>query len=327
MSQHFLLSPAARTLTLAQVMRMSNDEAETMFARIRWPGTKGEPVCPECGGVAVYNVRRPNGPARWRCKACNKEFTVTSGTLFAWNKMPVQTYLAAIAIFCNEVKGKAALALSRDLGTSYKTAFVLAHKIREAMASEMKGAQVGGDGETVEVDGVYVGGHVRPANLRENRRDRRVVESQTGKRKVVVIARQRGGKTLPGVFPTEAASTGWLVSRVVKGTKLVADEAASWNTLHGHYQVSRIDHGQAYSLGGIHTNGAESFFSRLRRGEQGHHHHISGPYLLRYAQESAWREDNRRVSNGDQTQHAVKLALSNGPSVDFCGYWQRHKIG
>jgi|ERR1019366_2915379 hypothetical protein len=107
MPQHFLLSPAAKTLTLAQVMRLSNEEAETMFARIRWPETNGAPVCPICGGDAVYNVRRPNGPARWRCKACNKEFTVTSGTLFAWNKMPVQTYLSAIAIFCNEVKGKA----------------------------------------------------------------------------------------------------------------------------------------------------------------------------------------------------------------------------
>lgn len=72
-------------------------------------------------------------------------------------------------------------------------------------------------------------------------------------------------------------------------------------------------------------NGAESFFSRLRRAEQGHHHHISGPYLLKYAQESAWREDNRRMSNGDQTQNAVALALSSKPSVDFCGYWQRHK--
>ena len=64
-----------------------------------------------------------------------------SGTLFAFHKLPLRTYLAAIAIFCNEVKGKSALALSRDLDVQYKTAFVLAHKIREAMASEMKGAQ------------------------------------------------------------------------------------------------------------------------------------------------------------------------------------------
>lgn len=327
MSQHFLLSPAAKTLTLAQVMRMTNEEAESMFARIRWPETKGEPVCPHCGGTAVYDVREPRGVPKWKCKACVKKFSVTSGTLFAWHKMPVQTYLSAIAIFMNEVKGKNALALSRGLGTSYKTAFVLAHKIREAIGSEMKGARVGGEGETVEIDGMYTGGHVRPANLKENRVDRRLAQNQTGKRQVVVIARQRGGKTVPAVFKTEASSTGWLVSRIVKGSHVMADEAASWNNLHSHYQVSRIDHGQAYSLGDVHTNGVESFFSRLRRAERGHFHHISGSYLGNYARESAWREDNRRVSNGDQTQRTVKLALSNGPSVDFCGYWQRHKIG
>src|SRR6202042_3298511 len=122
--------------------------------------------------------------------------TLTSGTLFAYHRMPLQNYLAAIAIFCNEVKGKAALALSRDLGTSYKTAFVLAHKIREAMASETKGAHVGGEGRTVQVDGMYTGGHVRPANLKENRIDRRLARNQTGKRRVVVIARERDGKII-----------------------------------------------------------------------------------------------------------------------------------
>lgn len=325
MSQHFLLSRAAKTLTLAQVMRMSNGEAETVFARIRWHATEGRPVCPRCSGDALYDVRRPTGPARWRCKGCNKEFTTTSGTLFAWHKMPVQAYLAAIAVFCNEVKGKNALALSRDLGTSYKTAFVLGHKIREAMASEMKGAHVGGDGETVEIDGMYVGGYIKPANIKENRRDRRLAKNQNGKRQVVVVVRERGGSTLPAVFKSESAALGWISSRVAVGTKVVADEATSWNALHSRYDVSRIDHSQAYSLGGVYSNGAESFFSRMRRGEIGHHHHVAGPYLVRYAQEAAFREDNRRVSNGDQVRNTVALALSCKPSVDFCGYWQRHK--
>jgi transposase-like protein len=206
MSQHFLLSPAAKTLTLAQVMRMSNDEADAMFARIRWPETNGAPVCPSCGSQAVYNIREPGGVPRWRCKACNKGFSVTSGTLFAWHKLPVQSYLSAIAIFANEVKGKAALALSRDLGTSYKTAFVLSHKIREAMASEMKGERVGGEGKTVETDGAYFGGYVKPANLRENRRDRRFAKNQSGKRRVVVVVRERGGSALPAVFRSESAA-------------------------------------------------------------------------------------------------------------------------
>lgn len=325
MSQHFLLSPRAKTLTVAQVMRLSNEEAETLFARIRWPETNGEPVCPYCGGLVHYTVRRARGPLRWRCKACDKEFSISSGTLFASHKMPLQVYLAAIALALNEVKGKNALALSRDLGTSYKTSFVLMHKIREALGSEMKGQRVGCDGCTVEVDGMYAGGHVRPANLKENRVDRRLARNQSGKRKVVVIARERDGRIISNVFKTEGQSVGWLTSHVAKGSNIVADEASSWNSLHGHYNVSRIDHGEAYSLNGISSNLAESFFARLRRGERGHFHHIAGPYLANYARESSWREDNRRVSNGDQTQRAVKLAMSSGPSVDFCGYWQRHK--
>ena len=259
MSQHFLLSPRAKTLNLAHVMRMTNEEAETMFARIRWPETDGAPVCPHCTGQAVYNVRRPNGPPRWRCKACNKEFTVTSGTLFAWHKLPVQAYLGAIAIFCNEVKGKAALALSRDLGTSYKTSFVLAHKLREAMATEKKGERIGGEGRTVEVDGAYFGGYVKPANLKENRRDRRLAGNKSGKREVVVVVREREGSTLPAVFKSESAALGWISSRVAKGTALVADEASSWNDLHNRYEISRIDHQQAYSLNGVYSNGARSF--------------------------------------------------------------------
>jgi hypothetical protein len=69
---------------------------------------------------------------------------------------------------------------------------------------------------------------------------------------------------------------------------------------------------------------AEEYFNRLRRAEIGIHHHIAGSYLLRYAQESSWREDNRRVSNGDQVNRATALALKRGKSVDFTGYWRRH---
>src|ERR1700722_802173 len=151
MSQHFLLSRAAKTLSLAQVFRMTDAEAETAFKGLRWPDTNGAPVCPYCGSLDAYEARRPNGSLRFRCKACKKDFTVMSGTLFASHKLPLKGYLAAIAIFCNEVKGKSMLALSRDLCTSYKCAFVLAHKLREAMATELKGRTIGGDGKVAEV--------------------------------------------------------------------------------------------------------------------------------------------------------------------------------
>jgi len=323
MSQHFLLSAKARTLSLSAVLRMTTEEAETMFARIRWAATGGKPVCPHCECPTVYEARRPNGASRYRCKACRKDFSVTSGTLFAFHKMPLRNYLAAIAIFCNEVKGKSALALSRDLGVQYKTSFVLAHKLREAMASELKGMTIGGPGKIVETDGGYFGGYVKPANLKENRRDRRLAKNQNGKRQVVVVVREREGRTVPAVFKTEAASLGFITSRVAKGTEIVADEAGGWNDLQARYPMSRIDHQAAYSDRGVYSNGAEGYFSRLRRAEVGHHHHVAGVYLVRYAQEMAWREDHRRVDNGRQVQGVVGLAMACKPSVDFCGYWQR----
>jgi ISXO2-like transposase domain len=91
---------------------------------------------------------------------------------------------------------------------------------------------------------------------------------------------------------------------------------ANWNELHGRFEMKRINHEEAYSLDGACTNWAEEFFSRMRRGEIGHHHHLAGAYLLRYAQEASWREDNRRVSNGDQLQRVSALAMRHKPSVD-----------
>src|SRR5271165_2883182 len=183
MSQHFLLSRPAKSLSLAQVFLMSDAEAEKAFAKVRWALTNGEPVCPTCGGLNAYDCRRPNGAPRFRCRACKGDFSITSGTLFASHKLPLRAYLAAIAIFCNEVKGKSALALSRDLGVSYKCAFVLEHKLREAMAEEMKGRTLGGEGKVAEVDGGYFGGYEKPQNLAANRVDRRLAQNQSGKRK------------------------------------------------------------------------------------------------------------------------------------------------
>ena len=323
MAQHFLLSAAARSLSLAKVMRLSDDGVEDVFLRLRWPDTGGKPACPDCGCSVCYACRRPSGQLRWRCKACRRDFSITSGTLFAWHKLPLRTYLLAVVVFCNEVKGKSMLAFARDLDVQYKTAFVLAHKLREAMAASIKGLRIGGEGRAVEIDGAYFGGHVRPENRAADRVDRRLAGNKSGKRRVVVAMRERGGRTLPQVFAAEEAAVPAIRQRIARGTVVHADESPAWNPLHARFAMQRINHQHGYSIDGACTNAAESYFSRLRRGELGHHHHIAGPYLLRYAQEAAWREDLRRVSNGEQADGVVGLAMRSPPSVDFCGYWQR----
>jgi hypothetical protein len=125
------------------------------------------------------------------------------------------------------------------------------------------------------------------------------------------------------VFRSEDESLPTIQRTVAAGSVIHADESPAWDSLHAMYLTKRINHSQAYSHNGACTNQVESFFSRLRRAEIGTHHHISGPYLGLYAGEMAWREDNRRVSNGGQYLKLVGAALAAGVSRQWKGYSQR----
>lgn len=315
MSQHFLLSAKARTLSLASILRMSDDEAHSRFQAIRWADNGGEPFCPRCEftGIYTYAARRI-----WKCKGCGHQFSVTSGTIFASRKLPVRDYLAAICIFVNSVKGVSALQLGRDLDIQYKSAFVLCHKLREAVGAVHNQGELSG---VVEIDGAYVGGHVRQENNKADRADRRL--EVPAKRQSVVVARERGGRTLITVVAKEADGAAFIRRHVAPGTIVHADEAAGWDRLHAHYEMRRINHSVSYSKDGACTNQAESYFSRLRRAEWGQHHHISGKYLGAYAVEMAWREDNRRQANGALHEAATAAALAHPVSRVWAGYWQR----
>lgn len=315
--QHFLLSSAARTLSLKAVFRMGEEKAYRTFCELRWPETDGEAVCPRCGCTETYGIATRR---KFKCVACHHQFSVTSGTIFASRKMTFTDLLAAIVIFVNGAKGVAALQLSRDLCCQYKTAFVLAHKLREAMAREDEGRVLSGE---VEVDGAYFGGYVKPANEKENRRDRRLAVNQNGKRQCVVVIRERDGQTVTSVHKGEAAGVDVVRERVDSDAIVHADEASHWDALHGRHEVRRINHSERYSDGVACTNQAESFFSRLRRMEIGTHHHIAGRYLASYAAEASWREDNRRVSNGGLTAMVGQAAMDAPVSRNWAGYWQR----
>lgn len=284
MASHFLLSTKARTLSLKSIFRMLDDEAHDAFVAIRFSDNGGAAFCPrcECTTVYTYAARRI-----WKCKACSHQFSVTSGTIFASRKMVIREYLAATAIFVNAVKGISALQLGRDLDVQYKTAFVLAHKLREAVGSVQNVGSLSG---IVEVDGAYFGGHAKQENVKTDRKDRRLAAEQTGKRQSVIVARERDGRTLTTVVGKESQGVAFIRSVVAPGTIMHADEAAGWDALHARYEMRRINHSVAFSKDGACTNQAESFFSRLRRAEVGQHHHINGKYLGFYAAEMAWRE-------------------------------------
>jgi transposase-like protein len=315
--QHFLLSAKARTLGLKAVFSMGEDKAYQTFRQLRWPETEGEAVCPRCGCVETYDISTRR---RFKCVACHHQFSVTSGTIFASRKMSYTDLLAAIVIFVNGAKGVAALQLSRDLDCQYKTAFVLTHKLREAMAREQASVQLNG---IVEIDGGWFGGHVRPENRKEDRKDRRLKEHKSDKRQCVVIMRERKGRSLPFIVANEGDACPIVRDRVGTLATIYADEGTGWDALHEGWDTKRVNHSVAFMDEGVCTNQAESYFSRLRRAEIGTHHHIAGPYLNAYANEMAWREDHRRVDNGRQTMLVAGAVMRNRQSRNWTGYWQR----
>ena len=329
MSQHFLLSAKARTLSVRRVMEMTDKDAFEVFKELRW-GSGDTVACPCCGVVDRHYFQRTR--RQWRCKACNHTFSVTSGTIFAFHKLPLRVYLAAIAIYANAVKGISALQLSRDLGVQYKTAFVLAHKIRESLMEQRELDKL--DGE-VHMDGAYVNGHIRPKNKKEDRIDRRLAKHQKPGKRCVFVMRQKcqelaagASKTLTFVLKSEnQVDVSKLANAHVTHSSIIcADESNAYDVLHAKFDTRRVNHAQEYrSDAGITNNLAESYFSRFRRMQYGQVHKFGNLYLANYANEAAYREDTRRWANGAIFTDIVKKCAKTRTHHDWCGYWQGNK--
>jgi transposase-like protein len=302
-----------------EVARLGDDEAYAMFLGLRYESNDGKPFCPWCGGLTIhtYKTRRI-----FKCKECEKQFSPTSGTPFAHHKMSMRDILMAIAIFVNSVKGHAALQMSRELKCSYKTAFVLEHKLREVIGTLQADHMLNG---IVEIDGMAVGGHIKKANLVKDRIDLRI---HNPKRQYVVTMRERrpGGRSVCYVFQHEADAIPAILATVHESAKIRVDDAGHWNVLLSQFDdVKFVNHSkEGYSVNGVHTNWVESFNSRMRHADRSVHHHVAGPYLRSYANEIAWREDHRRVSNGTQFTLLLKGAARHPVSRKWKGYWQRH---
>jgi len=337
MTQHFLLNAEARNLSLKKVFRLSDQEAWELFRDIRWADNDGNPECPHCGNDEKHYFIKTR--SIWQCADCRKQFGILTKTVFAHRQLPLQDYLAAIAIYSNGAKGVSMLQLSRDLDVQYKTAFVLAHKIRESIYKIEKEneAEEKLDGQ-VEVDGAYFLNKVRPANVKADRIDRRLARHQKASKSCVFTIRQRGEgkhaatKTRTFVIKTEEmGAVDALIRRAVEShAHITADSAKAYDNLTSYMaSVARVNHTVNYvdPETGASTNQAESFFSRMRRGYLGQHHRMSVKYLPEYAAEFGFREDTRRMANGDIFAEVVGRVSSNrgGESSNWVGYWQGRK--
>ncbi len=320
MAQHFLLSAQARTLSLRSIFAGGEDQAYETFRKLRWPETDGEAVCPHCGCLDSYEITTRR---KFKCAACHRQYSVTSGTIFASRKMGFTDLLAAICIIVNAAKGMSALQLSRDLDCQHKTAFVLAHKIRRSHRRRDDRRQTL-TGE-VEIDGAYFGGHIRPANRKEDRVDRRRAEHQTGKRRVVIaVPPAQGPHADLRSQDRKPKASDHCRARQSPDRGSYADEGSHWDLL-----ARRL----AIPTGSITAKPMRStafrpirpkaISSRLRRMVRGQHHHVSARYLHAYAAHAAWLEDHRRLDNGRLTHRALGLALAHPVSTTWKGYWQR----
>ena len=320
-SQHFLISPKARTLSFKRIHCLTDEEAYAEFVALRFAENNGEPFCPKCGGTHLYKITTRR---RWKCadKLCRTTFSVTSGTIFQDRKLPYRDLLLLAAYFVESAKGISAIRISHLLEISYKAAFVLAHKLREVLTAYQSGHILGGE---VEIDAMHCGGYVKPGKDNPSRRNRRRLNRNKEKQRVIMVLRERYGKSRCVLVDHESKMPDVLPTILDKDAMVISDSFSGSGKIAARFRSFRINHSKRYADGWVSTNHAESFFSRLRRVELGTHHKIAGPYTLNYANDACWREDNRRVGNGEKWVHLLTMAGQHPVSRVWKGYWQRRK--
>jgi transposase-like protein len=287
--------------------RFTNDAAaREHLEALRWPNG---PVCPHCGGTE-RNTRLQGAsqrPGLWHCGDCRSQFTVTVGTVFERSKLPLHKWVLATHLICSSKKGMSAHQLHRTLGVTYKTAWFMSHRIREAMGEEPTG-QLGGGSAPVEVDETYWGN-------KKPRGSFKVFGTRGAgghhQMKVVSLV-ERGGKARS--FQYETIHGGTLrdtLSKHIAATATVHTDESSldkplYRLFAKHEPVRHRD--REYSRNGVTTNTVESYLAILKRGLVGTFHHVGEQHLFRYMKEFDFRY-NTRTALGVNDVERAEIAL------------------
>jgi len=294
------------TLDLTDPIFTDERKAREFFEASRWPNG---PVCPHCGnadGSRLYsiaaNVEHGVRDGLYSCQDCKGQFTVMTGSVMESSHLPLTKWAAAYRIMCGAKKGISAHQLHRALGVSYKTAWFLCHRIREAMRDAAP-TPLGGNGQIVEADETYVGG--------KPRRGTDGHQSMQKRKTPVAVLVERDGRARATVmeWPIDGAIKRNLVANVEKGTHLHSDQHKAYMGIERHIEGehSHVDHmAGEYARDGVHNNTAESWNALLKRSIVGSFHHVSREHLPRYCDEVSFRWDRREMSDTERTAAAIK---------------------
>lgn len=282
------------------------DAAREHLEAIRWPNG---PICPYCGVVDRVTPLggKSMGPGWYHCNACREKFTVRVGTVYERSKIPLHKWVLATHLLCAGKKGVSAHQLHRMLGITYKSAWFMAHRIREAMR-EFNPGPMGGEGKIVEADETFIGG--KEKNRHKSKRAKTRLGGSWGKETAFSLV-ERGGKVRSIHTPSVTAATlrPILVEQLQGGTKLVTDDAGQYRHMHRDFDHAIVNHGAGeYVRGDAHTNTIEGYFSILKRGIVGVYHHVSAKHLKRYLGEFDFRYNSRDVDDFSRAIAAMKGA-------------------
>ncbi len=284
------------------------DAARKHLEAVRWP--EGA-VCPHCGQIDTVSPLggKSMGPGWYFCKECREKFTVRVGTLYERSHIPLHKWLLATHLMTSSKKGISAHQLHRMLGITYKSAWFMAHRIREAMAPLKHAGPLGGHGKVVEADTTYIGG--KESNKHRSKRDSTKIGGM-GKQIVHTLV-ERGGSARSHHIANVIGKTlrPILTSQVSRKSTLMTDTHGGYHRVGKEFaRYEMVDHGaEEYVRGDAHSNTVEGYFSVLKRGITGIYHHISEAHLKRYLAEFDFRYNERAalgISDGERATRALK---------------------